>query len=76
MAAPRMVQELRNVGLPIGRRRVARLMRHNDMKARQKSRFKRTTDSLHAFPIAPNPLDQDCATSGPNRKRGAHISYV
>jgi len=43
--SPRMVHELRDNGLSIGRRRVARLMRENEMKARQKRRFKRTTDS-------------------------------
>lgn len=66
--SPRMEHELRGSGLAIGRRRVARLMRENSMTARQKRRFKRTTDSLHAFPIAPNLLDQDFTASGPNRK--------
>ena len=74
--SPRMVHELRDSGLAIGRRRVARLMRENGMKARQKRRFKRTTDSLHAFPVAPNLLDQDFAATGPNQKWGANISYV
>jgi putative transposase len=36
-------------------------MRENGLRARQKRRFKRTTDSLHALPIAPNLLDQDFA---------------
>ena len=74
--SPRMVHELRDNGLAIGRRRVARLMRENGMKARQKRRFKRTTDSLHAFPVAPNLLDQDFTATGPNQKWGADISYV
>ena len=74
--SPRMVHELRDNGLLIGRRRVARLMRENNMKARQKRRFKRTTDSLHAFPVAPNLIDQDFAATGPNQKWGADISYV
>jgi len=66
--SPRMVHELRDNGLAIGRRRVARLMRENGMKARQKRRFKRTTDSLHAFPVAPNLLDQDftATVAGPH----------
>ena len=68
--SPRMVHELRDNGLTIGRRRVARLMRENGLRARQKRRFKRTTDSLHAFPIAPNLLDQDFAAAGPNQKWG------
>lgn len=74
--SPRMVHELRDNGLAIGRRRVARLMRENGMKARQRRRFRRTTDSLHAFPVAPNLLDQDFTATGPNQKWGADISYV
>lgn len=74
--SPRMTYELRDHGLAIGRRRVARLMRENGLRARQKRRFKRTTDSLHAFPIAPNLLDQGFTATGPNQKWGADISYV
>lgn len=74
--SPRMVRELRDNGLAVGRRRVARLMRENELRARRKRRFKRTTDSQHAFPIAPNLLDQDFAATGPNQKWGADISYV
>lgn len=74
--SPRMTRELRDSGLVVGRRRVARLMRENGLKARQKRRFKRTTDSLHAFPVAPNLLDQDFTATGLNQKWGADISYV
>jgi putative transposase len=74
--SPRMTYELHDNGLAIGRRRVARLMRENGLRARQKRRFKHTTDSLHAFPIAPNLLDQDFTATGPNQKWGADISYV
>ena len=63
-------------GLTVGRRRTARLMRENDLKALQKRRFKRTTDSHHAFPVAPNLLDQDFTASRPNEKWGADISYI
>ena len=48
----------------MGRHRVARLMRENALKARQRRRFKRTTDSLHAFPVAPNLLNQRLQRSG------------
>jgi putative transposase len=47
-----MTRELQDEGLQVGRRRTARLMRENGLKARQKRRFKRTADSHHAFPIA------------------------
>ena len=52
---------------------LARLMRENALKARQRRRFKRTTDSLHAFPVAPNLLNQDFNATGPNQKWGADI---
>ena len=51
-------------------------MRENGLKARQKRRFKRTTDSHHAFPIAPNLLEQDFSAERPNQKWNADISYV
>jgi putative transposase len=74
--SPRMTHELRGQGLEAGRRRVARLMRENGLKARQPQRFRRTTDSHHAFPVAPNLLDQDFAAAGPDEKWGADISFV
>ena len=59
-------RELRDIGLVVGRRRIARLMRDNGLQARQKRRFKRTTDSHHAWPVAPNLLDQDFTATGPD----------
>jgi transposase InsO family protein len=65
--SPRMTRELQDDGFAVGRRRTARLMRENDLHARQKQRFKRTTDSHHSWPIAPNIIDQDFAASSPTR---------
>ena len=74
--SPRMHAELQDNGLAIGRHRVARLMSDNGMKARQKTRFKKTTDSDHGGPVATNVLDQDFAADGPDQKWGVDISYV
>jgi putative transposase len=74
--SPRMTRELQDNGLAVGRRRTARLMRENGLKARQKRRFKRTTDSHHGWPVAANLLDQDFAATRPDEKWGADISYV
>ena len=74
--SPRMTRELQDNGFAVGRRRTARLMRENDIKARQKRRFKRTTDSEHSWPVAPNIIDQDFAADGLNQKWGVDISYV
>ncbi len=50
--SPRMTRELQDDGCAIGRRHTALLMRENGLRGRQKRRFKRTTDSEHAWPIA------------------------
>lgn len=74
--SPRMTRELQDSDLAVGRRRTARLMRENGLRALQKRRFRRTTDSHHAWPIAPNLLDQDFSADGPDRKWGSDISYI
>jgi putative transposase len=74
--SPRMHAELKDLGLSIGRHRVARLMRENGLKARQKTRFKRTTDSDHGGPVAYNVLDRDFTATAPDQKWGVDISYV
>jgi len=74
--SPRMHRDLIDGGHQIGRHRTARLMRENGLVARQKRRFKRTTDSGHAWPVAPNLLAQDFETERPDRKWGADISYI
>ena len=73
---PRMTRELQEDGLKVGRRRTARLMRENGLGARQKRRYKRTTDSQHAWPVAPNLIDQNFQVERPDEKWGADISYV
>ncbi len=44
--------------------------------ARPRRRFKRTTDSEHAWPVAPNVVAQDFTAEAPDRKWGADISYI
>lgn len=74
--SPRMHVDLREDGLQIGRHRVARLMRDNALKANQKRRFKKTTDSNHGGVIAANLLDQDFTCEHPDQKWGVDISYI
>ncbi len=73
---PRMRLDLIDDGHRIGHHRTARLMRENGLVARQKRRFKRTTDSEHAWPVAPNLLARDFEAERPDRKWGADISYI
>lgn len=39
-------------------------MRENRLIARQRRRFKRTTENEHAWPVAPNVVAQDFAAAG------------
>jgi len=63
-------------GIFAGRHRIARLMRDNDLKARQKRRFKKTAGSNHGGPVAANHLAQEFAAAGPDQKWAADISYI
>jgi transposase InsO family protein len=55
--APRVHRDLRDTGLHVGKKRVARLMRAAGLMARQPTRSGvRTTDSSHAHALAPNLL--------------------
>jgi transposase InsO family protein len=71
-----MFEELKESGLAIGRHRIARLMRDHGLKALQKRRYKKTTDSDHGGPVAPNLLDQNFIAKQQNQKWGADISYI
>ena len=44
--------------------------------ARQRRRKPRTTDSQHAYPIAPNLLERNFAATAPNRKWVADITGI
>lgn len=65
---PCMTGELHEMGLRVGHRRIGRLMRMNGIKTVRTQKYKVTTDSNHAFKIAPNLLDQDFTADGPNQK--------
>jgi putative transposase len=74
--SPRMVLELRARGIPASKERVERLMRQNAIRARHKRRYKATTDSKHALPVAENLLERDFAPDGPNQAWSADITYL
>lgn len=74
--SPRMHRELRAKGYRVGRKRVERLMREQGLQGRLKRRFRRTTDSNHDQPIAPNILGRDFAANAPNEAWVTDVTYV
>ena len=73
----RVRHSLRRQGHCHSRRRVARLMRQQQLRARQKGRFRpRTTDSRHGGPIAPNLLQQTPAPTRPNQVWVSDVTYL
>ena len=73
---PRLTEELKELGLVVGHRRVGRLMKQNGIRIVRTRKYKATTDSNHAFNIAPNLLDRGFSASGPNQKWAGDISYI
>jgi len=74
--SPRVHRELRAQGRRISRKRVERLMRQEGIVARKKRRFRKTTDSNHAHPIAPNVLARNFNVELPDTAWVTDVTYV
>jgi len=74
--SPRVLAELRERGQRTGRKRVARLMRAAGLRARERRRFRRTTDSGHEMAIKGNLLARQFAASAPNSGWVTDITYL
>ena len=75
---PRVTAALRQGGVRCGKNRVARLMRENAMRPRQKRKRWRpsTTDSDHRQPVAENWLAKVPAPDRPDQLWVADITYI
>lgn len=60
----------------VGKNRVARLMRQEGLSGRRRRRFRRTTQSRHNLPVAPNLLGQDFTSTRPNQKWVGDITFI
>ena len=74
--SPRMFRELRDDGHTAGRHRVARLMREHDIRGRRRRRFRNTTQSGHAHPVAANTLDRCFTAPSPDAAWVTDITYI
>lgn len=76
LGSRRLVRHLCLEGFKIGRYRVRKLMKAMNLVVKQKCRFKVTTDSQHAHPIAKNSLNREFNPEVPNRIWASDITYV
>lgn len=74
--SPRITAALRACGIVAGRNRVARIMQRQGLRGRQPRRYRRTTDSNHDQPIAPNLLRHRPPPTTPNEVWVADITYI
>jgi transposase InsO family protein len=62
----RILRDLRDEGVRTSRKRVDRLMPDRGLRARPRRRSRRTTDSSHGKPVAPNVLGRMFRATAPN----------
>jgi putative transposase len=74
--APRVEKALRRRGTRTSRKRVARSLARQGLVARQRRRWRSTTDSSHREPIAPNLLARDFTTEAPDKVWVADTTYL
>ena len=74
--SPRIQQDLGEEGHRVSRKRVARLMRGQGLAGCRARRYKATTDSEHADPVAANLVDRDFAPQGPDQVWAGDITYI
>lgn len=77
--APRVLRDLRDDGIRVGQKRVARLMRQLGLRGRERRAWVRTTQSDHDYPPAPNLLNRRFAVTdvpAVNRVWVSDVTYV
>lgn len=74
--SPRVRAALAAEGARHSRKRVMKLMKQEGLQGRKPKAFQRTTDSRHAFPIAPNLLARQFDVAAPNTVWVTDITYI
>ena len=75
--SPRMTRALRERGIPVNHKRVARLMHQQGLQGVPRRRFRvSTTQADPAHPVAENVLQREFTTTAPNQAWVADITYL
>ena len=72
----RLQHELKEQGVEVGICRIRRIRKKLGLRCKQKRKFKATTDSKHALPVAENLLHQQFETTTPNEIWLSDITYI
>jgi putative transposase len=74
--SPRILLELKDLGIKCGKARLEKLMRENGIRAKMKKKFKVTTDSKHKLPVSENIANRDFNPAAPDRLWMGDITYI
>jgi len=74
--SPRIHAELKARGFDVGRNRIAQLMAGLGLTGQLPRPFRKTTDSNHDHPIAPNLVAREFNPTGPNELWATDITYI
>ena len=72
----RMKKALNALGYPVSRNKARKLMREAGVKARQRRKYKVTTNSSHQQPVYENLLNREFAVAEPDQVYAADLTYV
>ena len=72
----RLQHELKEQGVKVGICRIRRIRKKLGLRCKQKRKFKATTDSKHALPVAENLLNQQFGATTPNEIWLSDITYI
>jgi putative transposase len=74
--SPKVYQKLRQQGEQVNHKRVEQLMKEHQIRAKRARKFKATTNSKHAHPVAENLLNREFQQAAPDRAWAGDITYV
>jgi len=72
----RLQHELKDQGVSVGICRIRRIRKKLGIRCKQSRKFKATTDSKHALPVAENLLNQQFEATRPNEVWLSDITYI
>jgi len=72
----RMKKALNVLGYPVSRNKARKLMREANVQARQRKKYKVTTNSNHQHPVFDNLLNREFDVAQPDQVYAADITYI